>query len=80
MPLRLVFIGRLEDLAGASERQVAAVASLEDLLAALEPPLAAALAGNRIKLALNGELVADSRRLRLADGDELAFLPPVSGG
>ena len=80
MPLRLVFIGRLEDLAGASERQVAAVASLEDLLAALEPPLAVALAGNRIKLALNGELVADSRGLRLADGDELAFLPPVSGG
>jgi molybdopterin converting factor small subunit len=33
-----------------------------------------------VRLALNGVLVADGAGLVLAAGDELAFLPPVSGG
>jgi len=80
MPLKLVFIGRLEDIAGGGERQVPVADRFDTLLGSLEPSLAAALRGNRIKLALNGAIVADPAAMRLRDGDELAFLPPVSGG
>jgi molybdopterin synthase sulfur carrier subunit len=79
MPLKLVFIGRLEDIAGASEMEFS-VDQVDDILAALEPDLAEALTGPRIRLALNGTLVNDRASLVLNDGDELAFLPPVSGG
>ena len=80
MPLKLVFLGRLEDAAGGAERLVEPLASLDSLLARLEPELASALRAERIKLALNGALIFDRSSLTLKDGDELAFLPPVSGG
>lgn len=80
MPLKLVFIGRLEDMAGEGERQVEMATSLDQVFAALEPDLAAALRAERIRLAINGEVVTDRSAVTLADGDELAFLPPVSGG
>ncbi len=80
MTLRLVFLGRLEDAAGEAERDVLHVPGYAQLLAELETGLVAALADPRIKLAVNGEIVTDRAALVLADGDELAFLPPVSGG
>lgn len=80
MALKLVFLGRLEDAAGAPELAVAPASSLDAVLADLDPALAAALSGERVRLALNGTLVADRGALTLRDGDELAFLPPVSGG
>lgn len=79
MALRLVFLGRLVDVAGSSEREVAGTPTLADLFQELEPSLANALADQRIRLAHNGEIVA-RESLVLKDGDELAFLPPVSGG
>jgi molybdopterin synthase sulfur carrier subunit len=80
MSLKLVFLGRLEDAAGAPEREVETTASLDAVLARLEPELATALNGERIRLAVNGTLVTNRATLALRDGDELAFLPPVSGG
>ena len=80
MALKLVFLGRLEDAAREAEREVVHVPSYAQLLADLETELVAALADPRVKLAVNGEIVADRMALVLADGDELAFLPPVSGG
>ena len=80
MSLKLVFLGRLEDAAGAPEREVEAASSLDAVLAGLEPELAAALKGERIRLAVNGTLVTNRAALAFSDGDELAFLPPVSGG
>lgn len=80
MAVRLVFLGRLEDAAGAAERELAVAGPLAAILAALDPELAEVLSGTRIKLAVNGLLVADPAALVLNDGDELAFLPPVSGG
>ncbi|MET1755360.1 MoaD/ThiS family protein [Novosphingobium sp. RD2P27] len=80
MPLKLVFLGRLEDLAGEPEREVPTVSSVSQIIDALEPDLAAALSGERIKCALNGVLVHDRDAGVLKDGDEVAFLPPVSGG
>lgn len=79
MSARLVFLGRLEDLAGAGEREVLP-GPLEAVLAALEPELAVALLGERVRIALNGALLADRGGIVLGEGDELAFLPPVSGG
>ena len=38
------------------------------------------LLGERIRIAHNGELIAERGGIVLGDGDELAFLPPVSGG
>lgn len=78
---RLLFLGRLEDLAGAPELvlPLAAPATLAEIVARLPAALAAALAGPKVRVALNGALVAPEG-LVLADGDELAFLPPVSGG
>jgi len=80
MAVRLLFLGRLQDAAGGAEREIDGAASLSDVMRNIEPALAASLAEPRIKLALNGTIVADRESLVLADGDELAFLPPVSGG
>jgi len=79
MAVTLVFLGRLEDVAGTAAHEGAA-GPVSALIAALEPELARAVTADRIRLAVNGRLVADRRALVLADGDELAFLPPVSGG
>ncbi len=76
---RLVFLGRLADLAGGVERDVAP-GPLADILAALPVELAVALLDERVRIALNGELLAEPGGIVLAEGDELAFLPPVSGG
>ncbi len=79
MAAKLVFLGRLEGLAGAGELAVAA-GPLETIFAGLDPALAVALLDERIRLAHNGDLIAASGGIVLEDGDELAFLPPVSGG
>jgi len=78
---RLLFLGRLEDAAGAAQLEVplAAPTPLAELLALLDPALSQALSGPRLRLALNGTLVS-AEGLVVAEGDELAFLPPVSGG
>jgi molybdopterin synthase sulfur carrier subunit len=79
--IRLVFLGRLGDLAGGLVQDVPATAPLPlaTILAGLTAPLATALADDRIKLALNGVLTPRDG-LVARPGDELAFLPPVSGG
>jgi molybdopterin synthase sulfur carrier subunit len=76
---KLVFLGRLVDLAGTAELAVPA-GPLETILAGLDPALAVALLDERIRFAYNGELIAAGGGIVLAEGDELAFLPPVSGG
>jgi molybdopterin synthase sulfur carrier subunit len=75
---RLVFLGRLQEAAGGPMLEVAA-GQLADVIAALPSALQQALADPRVKLALNGELTS-ARDFALGDDDELAFLPPVSGG
>ena len=80
MALKLVFLGRLEDAAGEPDRLVIHAPSYAEVLAGLEIELVAALADPRVKLAVNGEIISSRDALVLADGDELAFLPPVSGG
>ncbi|RVQ69561.1 MoaD/ThiS family protein [Croceicoccus ponticola] len=81
MALLLLFLGPLEDVAGAGEiaLDVAEPLTLAAIAERLEPELAVALVGAKIRMALNGNLVAPGE-VMAGDGDELAFLPPVSGG
>jgi molybdopterin synthase sulfur carrier subunit len=76
---RLVFLGRLEDIAGGAESEVPGC-TLAEIVASLAPDLAAAVTADRIRLAVNGTLITDRSAVVLGDDDELAFLPPVSGG
>lgn len=80
MTVKLVFLGKLADLAGAPEKDVAGPLDWAGLIAALRGPLGEALKGQRVKLAVNGAVLADNTALSAADGDEIALLPPVSGG
>jgi molybdopterin synthase sulfur carrier subunit len=79
MAARLVFLGRLGDLVPGGELAVEA-GSLARHLAMLPPELAEAVSDERVRHALNGQLLPRDIVPDLADGDELAFLPPVSGG
>ena len=76
MAVKLVFLGKLADLAGAHEKIVAAPLDWNGLVAAL----GTALTGEKVKLALNGTVLADKTALDASNGDEVALLPPVSGG
>ncbi|OCC24970.1 molybdopterin synthase sulfur carrier subunit [Croceicoccus estronivorus] len=80
MAVRIVFLGRLADLAGASERELAAPLDWLGLLAGLEGELASAVSDAKVRLAVNGALLPDKAVLAASEGDEVALLPPVSGG
>ena len=80
MAVRLVFLGRLADLTGVSEREVAGPLDWSGLLDTLQAELGGWLASDKVKLAVNGTLIPDKMELRADDGDEVALLPPVSGG
>ncbi|HUQ13326.1 MAG TPA: MoaD/ThiS family protein [Novosphingobium sp.] len=76
MTIRVLFLGRLEDAAGSGMRDVPAEPDVAALIASFEPALAALLCSDTVRVAVNGVLGAGP----LAAGDEVAFLPPVSGG
>ena len=78
--VKLVFLGKLADLAGAPDKDVPGPLDWHGLLAQLPGPLGAAVAGERTRLAVNGALLSDKTALQSTDGDEIALLPPVSGG
>lgn len=80
MAVKLVFLGKLADLAGAPEREIEAPLDWSSLIEALEGDLGEAVAGDKVKLAVNGAVLGDRRTLMAEDGDEVALLPPVSGG
>lgn len=76
----LLFLGRLADLAGGGERVCAAPLDWPALLTVLGPALAAAVSDDKVRVAVNGLIVADKAGLKADAGDEIALLPPVSGG
>lgn len=81
MQVRVLLFGSLREAAGAKELSVvlperARVVALRELLMASQPAFEK-LAG-RLRVAVNREFASDDAVL--ADGDEVAFLPPVSGG
>ena len=81
MRVRVRFFATLRERAGASEIErvldrPSTVAELWELLCTEHPKLAGF--GGRIAFAVNQEYV-DSK-MTLQDNDEVAFIPPVSGG
>lgn len=79
MTYRLLYFASLADAAG---RDAETLASAAVDPAALYAEVAArhgfVLARERLRVAVNGAIVGWSHAL--ADGDEIVFLPPVSGG
>jgi molybdopterin synthase sulfur carrier subunit len=78
--VRLIFLGRLADLAGAPEREAAGPLEWASLVDSLHGTLREWATGDKVRVALNGSVLGDKTALRANDGDEVALLPPVSGG
>lgn len=80
MAVTVVFLGPLRDMAGEAERTVDAPLAWTGLLEMVGPQIAAQLRDERVNVACAGRVLADKTRLDAQDGDEVALLPPVSGG
>lgn len=76
-------LGRLRDVAGWRERTLddppATLSALRALLAKDDPALGEALAGKGVQAAINKALTREDAA-PIGPGDEIAFLPPMSGG
>ena len=83
MHVQLRFFASLREALGPGERVElpgpCTVAELRDRLIARGEPHAAALARTRTLRAARNQQLCDEA-VTLADGDELAFFPPVTGG
>ena len=81
---RILYFGRLSDAAGASEvtvdlpAEIADTAALRDWLGKGDPILRDRLRDPRVLVAVNRVLAHGPAGIGL--DDEIAFLPPVSGG
>ncbi|MCG8440641.1 MAG: molybdopterin converting factor subunit 1 [Caulobacterales bacterium] len=81
---RLLYFGVVGDKAGRREEtlalpaEVRTGADLRGFLIARTPALAEPLTDGRVRLAVNQEIAP--WEAELGDGDEIAFLPPMSGG
>ncbi|CAA9494856.1 MAG: Molybdopterin synthase sulfur carrier subunit / Molybdopterin synthase catalytic subunit MoaE [uncultured Sphingomonas sp.] len=80
MRVRLLCFGRLTEARSEREATIELADGVDDT-AALRAWLARdhpGFAQPSVRIALNGEVVTGDRPL--VDGDEVAFMPPVSGG
>ena len=80
MAVTILFLGPLRDMAGAASREVPAPLDWAGLLAVVGDEVAAQLQHARVNVACAGRVLADKTALMARDGDEVALLPPVSGG
>lgn len=80
MSVTILILGPLRDLAGRQETEVDAPLDWTGLLTAVGPQVAEQLKQERVNVACKGRVLADKRALLAEDGDEVALLPPVSGG
>ena len=84
MSVRVLFFASLRDAAGVAELKLPLTASVsvDELLAELDGRLPSqamqALTAENVRIALNQTLTGPS--VKIAPGDEVAFLPPVTGG
>ncbi len=81
---RILFFGKLGDLAGGREREfslsghVKTVGELARAIASEESLLGAALNEKSVRYIVNEKIAQAATTI--SEGDEIAFLPPVSGG
>ena len=80
MTVTVLFLGPLRDLAGETSRELPAPLDWAGLLEAAGPEIADQLQQERVNVACAGKVLADKTTLSAQDGDEVALLPPVSGG
>ena len=87
MAIRVVYLGKLSDVAGASQTELSSnrreldwAALLDVLREQVNAEISEAANGERTLVAVNGKVLADKTALAVKDGDEIALLPPVSGG
>ena len=79
MNYRVLYFAALRDRAGIdSERVASDAADARGLYAELCARYGFAMADDRLRVAVNGAFAAWEQPLR--DGDEVVFIPPVSGG
>jgi len=83
--MRLVFLGKLRDVAPPDLSDIAlpsgvrTLAELKDWIARVQPPLGQAMRAMPVRLIVNHS-VAHDLSVAVAENDEIAFLPPMSGG
>ena len=80
MPVTVLFLGPLQDMAGVAEAEYDAPLDWDGLHAAVPAEVAEQLREARVNVACAGKVLADKTALDAQDGDEVALLPPVSGG
>ncbi|MEM6477198.1 MAG: MoaD/ThiS family protein [Pseudomonadota bacterium] len=80
MAVTILFLGPLKDMAGDDSMSVDAPLDWVGLLAAVGPEVAEQLQQERVNVACAGKVLSDKTALNAVDGDEIALLPPVSGG
>lgn len=83
--VRLVFLGKFSEVAPASLAEITlpgdvhTLKDLKDWVTRQQPVLGAAMDATRTRLIVNQCVVHDLSQT-IVDGDEVAFLPPMSGG
>jgi molybdopterin synthase sulfur carrier subunit len=82
--VKLVFLGKFRGLARedadvALPVDVGTLAELKDWIARRDPALGDAMAATRTQCVINQSVVRDLAQ-RIGPDDEIAFLPPMSGG
>ena len=84
MSVKVLFFASLRDAVGRESLtlEISGAASVDQFMRHLETPLSAtayaALSNEAVRIAVNRELVQAD--VEIHDGDEVAFLPPVTGG
>ncbi len=82
---RVMFFGRLRDIAQCSERPVCLHGALSldafrRLVASGDDDLERALREDSIRVAVNATITPRSGAIVIHPGDDVAFMPPFSGG
>lgn len=80
MAVSILFLGPLRDLAGREFIEVEAPLDWPGLLDRVGLDVAGQLQRDRVNVACAGRVLLDKTTLQAKDGDEVALLPPVSGG
>lgn len=80
----VLLFGRLKDVFGAASvplpGNVSTAAGLRARLAELHPELAGQVLARSVRIAVNRKVVVDEETARITAADEIALLPPLSGG